>query len=511
MNRLPGSSISIRSPIRSPLRICILVSITCLVVSLVVGLLALPAPSVLAQAPSTMSFQGVLTDNAGVLVPDGSYDLTFRIYDVAAGGAALWTEAQPGVPVVRGGFSVTLGLVTPIALVLDRTYFLGTTVGTDPELAPRVRLASSPYALGLRLPFAVTQTGPSPLLNLRNLTPGVPAIVADRRLDVGSAATDGEFLLRQAGAAPDAGRMVVNGLGGNFDLSDESGGHFVQLYADIDGEGGHLFIRRDNSFGGFIADCNYNNTNEPRVSITGSARSAVFDMSTPVLNNSVVLPNSAIASLEMFDEPGVASVADEAALAMDGNTQTLLSRTVSCPSDGYIVAIGSLQTLIMHTTGTTSTAAFGISRVAGTIPTTQDLSETLPSTLPTGNFTTAVSVHGVFPVLEGDNTLFLVGDEGTGVWTITDRSLALMFFPTAYGTVSPAAPGGVGTSTTAGTGRGLTPDDIAAERREARRFDEARLTREMSEMRARMDQLEREIAAAAAAQAEPVVSTRTKR
>ena len=38
------------------------------------------------QAPKTMSYQGVLTDNKGEAIPDGSYTLSFALYDDANGG-----------------------------------------------------------------------------------------------------------------------------------------------------------------------------------------------------------------------------------------------------------------------------------------------------------------------------------------------------------------------------------------------------------------------------------------
>ena len=106
----------------------------CLVVLL---LLALPS-GVRAQAPSTMSYQGVLTDASGLIAADGPYDLTFRIYDIASGGASLWTEVHPGVVVERGGFSVVLGATNPLGLVFDRRYWMSVQVFADPELAPRV-------------------------------------------------------------------------------------------------------------------------------------------------------------------------------------------------------------------------------------------------------------------------------------------------------------------------------------------------------------------------------------
>lgn len=47
--------------------------------------IAAPVP---VQVPKTLSYQGVLTDDEGTAVPDGDYDLTFHIYDVASGGPA---------------------------------------------------------------------------------------------------------------------------------------------------------------------------------------------------------------------------------------------------------------------------------------------------------------------------------------------------------------------------------------------------------------------------------------
>ncbi len=98
-----------------------------------------------AAVPETMTYQGVLLDGGGVPVPDGNYNLTFRIYNVAVGGAALWTEAK-AVPVQDGIFDTILGDVVPIALLFDVPYWLGTQVDADPELAPRTELASAPYA-----------------------------------------------------------------------------------------------------------------------------------------------------------------------------------------------------------------------------------------------------------------------------------------------------------------------------------------------------------------------------
>ena len=101
------------------------------------------------QIPQTMSYQGVVTDVNGVAVSGGSLDFTFRLWDAATAGMQYWDETQPGVAVAinTGIFNVILGSVNPLNIPFDKQYWLGITIGTDPELTPRVQLTSSPYSL----------------------------------------------------------------------------------------------------------------------------------------------------------------------------------------------------------------------------------------------------------------------------------------------------------------------------------------------------------------------------
>ncbi|OGB61299.1 MAG: hypothetical protein A2Y94_10115 [Caldithrix sp. RBG_13_44_9] len=98
------------------------------------------------QIPQTLSYQGVLKDASGVIVPNANYNLTFRIYSGAIGGTALWTEAQ-SVAVTDGIFNVILGGSTTLTLPFDVPYWLGITVGAGTELTPRIQLTSAAYSL----------------------------------------------------------------------------------------------------------------------------------------------------------------------------------------------------------------------------------------------------------------------------------------------------------------------------------------------------------------------------
>jgi hypothetical protein len=111
-----------------------------------------------AQAPSTMSYQGYITDLTGTPLADGNYSFTFALYTTESGGAAIWSETHPTVAVAKGLFHVILGRGTPanpLAVPFDQQYFLGISVASDPEMAPRVRLATSAYSFRARVAESV--------------------------------------------------------------------------------------------------------------------------------------------------------------------------------------------------------------------------------------------------------------------------------------------------------------------------------------------------------------------
>ncbi len=128
-----------------------------LVVCVVFCLLAV-AGAARADVPDVMSYQGVLRDDLGNVVPDDDYLLTFRIYNVVTGGTPLWSEDQ-SVTVSDGIFDVTLGVVTPLGLDFDVQYWLAIAVEHGSELVPRTQLTTAPYAF--RADVAESLDGPA--------------------------------------------------------------------------------------------------------------------------------------------------------------------------------------------------------------------------------------------------------------------------------------------------------------------------------------------------------------
>jgi len=66
---------------------------TRLVFLIMLGLVLTSLPTY-SQIPKTINYQGFLSHTNNNPVPDGNYNITFKLYNVATGGTALWTETQ---------------------------------------------------------------------------------------------------------------------------------------------------------------------------------------------------------------------------------------------------------------------------------------------------------------------------------------------------------------------------------------------------------------------------------
>lgn len=104
-----------------------------------------------AEVPQMISYQGRLTQPGGDPVANGTYQITFKIYDGPDPSAIVkWNSGPKTVQVTGGLFEYQLGSTSPYLpddlLSSDTTRYLGITVGTDDEITPRVKLASTPYS-----------------------------------------------------------------------------------------------------------------------------------------------------------------------------------------------------------------------------------------------------------------------------------------------------------------------------------------------------------------------------
>jgi hypothetical protein len=98
-----------------------------------------------AQMPRTLNYQGTLATGSTV-VPDGNYNITFRLYTASSGGSPIWSEAQL-VPARNGVINVILGKIVPLPASFSTSYWMSLQVGAEAELSPRLELTAVSYSL----------------------------------------------------------------------------------------------------------------------------------------------------------------------------------------------------------------------------------------------------------------------------------------------------------------------------------------------------------------------------
>ena len=120
-----------------------------LVLSGSLNTIAAPAPvsTTAPNPPRVLTYQGHLLDASGDPVADGTYPLTFSLWDAATGGQLLWGPELHDAVVTDGYFALLLGTEMPIdAALLTGEVFLDIAVADEP-LTPRQPLASVAFAL----------------------------------------------------------------------------------------------------------------------------------------------------------------------------------------------------------------------------------------------------------------------------------------------------------------------------------------------------------------------------
>ena len=214
----------------------------------------------------TLSFQGRLLNSSGGVVPDGHYNLQFKIYQDGTGtagdnpgGTLKWTETYinnggaNGVLVKNGLFSVNLGSVTPFGTSVDwnqDTIWLSmnvagsapacTTYGTAPctadgEMLPMKRMTATPFAINS------AQLGGKTADNFIQLSQGVQQDTANgaASINLNKTGSGGEFLKLQADGE---NRLVVD-RDGDIEFGNQKNHYLTIATANENEEGNNINIR----------------------------------------------------------------------------------------------------------------------------------------------------------------------------------------------------------------------------------------------------------------------------
>jgi hypothetical protein len=98
----------------------------------------------------TISYQGSIA-SGGQPVPDGSYDISVRLYGDSTGADTIW-QGTYNTAVQGGVFSILLGSgATPLPSpsIMDRQLWIGVRINNGTEFRPLSQLAATPYALNV--------------------------------------------------------------------------------------------------------------------------------------------------------------------------------------------------------------------------------------------------------------------------------------------------------------------------------------------------------------------------
>jgi len=179
------------------------------------------------QAPSAdvaklISYQGRVSRPDGTPVADGTYQMSFALYETPMGGGAVWSETQM-ILVQNGAFSALLGQ----AVAFDPTLWDGTPYWLETwvegqVLSPRLAIASTPYAITI-LPGAVVQgdLDDHPILTIENESAAPAATGLQATTKIGHAV----YGLSNDGIGVDGYSATFRGVNGMSESGDGVFGH----------------------------------------------------------------------------------------------------------------------------------------------------------------------------------------------------------------------------------------------------------------------------------------------
>ena len=423
--------------------------------------------------PKEISYQGLLTTSSGTPASDGSYNLQFDLFNVFAGGVALWTETQAGVTVSNGVFSVRLGSVSPLPDLFYQLLYLEVAALAGPGItgtitfAPRAQLAASAFSLApwqsqgfdVFYPYgnvAIGTATPDPQTKLR--VEGHGAYAGRYTTDsvhfsvrvlhaqaTGSGASDVQAVHGES--VPQdfwgVGGEFIGGWVGSRGLSFPTGS--AGYYGTVGGVTGGLGTNYGvwgRAGGGAVNYSVYGQADNNPLDYAGYFQGK-FRVFSPGGDSSTMLPDDAVSAAEMLNEPGIAAHGGYGfgIFLTAGTTQAVDSITISIPADGYIVVESGGYINLNHASGTASNVWLDVNPVSAA-PVGYAVQWAYEnSTSPAGSYSNNFHIRRIYPQGAGAYSYFFNARSVSGTGHSTGSIwITATYYPSSYGPVSVSVP-----------------------------------------------------------------------
>ena len=333
------------------------------------------------------------------------------------------------------------------------------------------------------------------------LLPGVGEdllILDNQTVNVGSVDTQSDLALYTTPnpSDPEAGKQNVaiadyGGYGGALTMYDEEGKRYGEIQPLISGTGGYLRLFSQTGTTGFEVGRGAT-ANGTRLFLGGPA-ATTFD--TGLTGTAAVqLAWNGVSDFEIEDEAGAANAWDSGSMGLNDEYNLTLSRTITAPTNGYVIAFATGELQISHQNGTSSRAQMSVSDdcdATPTAPNSQQANLYMTNGAASGLYQYPVSVHGLFTVSAGSHTFCNVVYQFPGsTIVVDDQNLTLLFVPTSYGSIQTNLADGALVSSDDTVGSLPAAADLQAERDASIRDNEARMAAELEALTRRMAEVE---------------------
>ncbi len=304
-----------------------------------------------ASVTPTISYQGRLTDATGAPVADGDYEIVFSIYYSESSSSPAWSSGAQKVPVSGGLFKYNLGSAVefPIKIFAYSSRWLGIKVNSDPEMAPRVLLQSTPYAYTAARADTAGYATTAEHADTAGYVENTDALVHT----TGDTIT-GNLIFDDNGDGVFEGRLTIVSENSSFRLYS-LGTPTVDLSST---EQGRLTLGSDDDY-------------FPRVTLAGNDEGGSLTLhnlggigiveidGSKMGDESINFPDDAINAMEILNESGIASrlLTADTYFTNIVSMQDILTVTITPPGAGYI-HVQAHYLVAIHSGGGSHTGVF---------------------------------------------------------------------------------------------------------------------------------------------------------